>query len=40
MGDVDWAGGAEVIVLRVDMGLIVNCMVLCFTLSLMYCYDT
>ena len=25
MGDVDWVGGAAVIVLRIDMGLIVNC---------------
>ena len=30
MGDVDWVGGAVVIVLRIDMGLIVNCLVLCF----------
>lgn len=30
MGDVDWVGGAAVIVLRIDMGLIVNRLVLRF----------
>lgn len=33
MGDVDWVGGAVVIVLRIDMGLIVNHLVLCFVVS-------
>lgn len=33
MGDVDWVGGAVVIVLRIDMDLIVNHLVLCFVVS-------
>lgn len=33
MGDVDWVGGAVVIVLWIDMDLIVNHLVLCFVVS-------